>query len=171
MVLTPRHPGIGVTTHRHDETTATLEAGSVVYLTAAGKLAKCTAVSGNVPHGISFQRVKAQAPNLPQNFEFPGEIGASDARLGDPILYYQEGGIYETTEYNILGGAGVAAGQLLYCQVNDSTHNGRLVNDDGSTADVALDEAGDPKACAKVLEPLSADEVAAGKALAIQLLL
>ena len=169
MALTPRHPGIGNTMVQHDESSGTLEPGAIVYLTAEGKAAKCTAISGNVPFAISFQRVKAQSANLPLNYEFPGEIGASDARLGDPILLYQNGGIYHTEHYNIIGGAGVDAGTALYCQVNDATDQSKLVNDDGSTKDVAVDAAGDPVLCAIVQEPLTAEEVAAGEPLLIQL--
>jgi len=169
MALIPRHPGIQNTMLVHDEASGAMEPGAIVYLTAEGKAAKCVAVSGNVPYAISFQRVKAQSANLPQNYEFPGEIGASDARLGDPILLYQEGGIYHTENYNIIGGAGVAAGTVLYCQVNDTANNGKLINDDGSSQDVAVNVAGVPVPCAIVQEPLTAEQVAAGQALLIQL--
>lgn len=170
MSLIPRHPGNQSTMHRHDEAAGTLEPGAIVRLTPEGKLAPCTA-SGHVPYAVSFQRVRTDAPGVPANFKFPNQEGSSDAYLGDPILVYKDGGIYHTEHYNITSVTGVGAGTLLYCQTDNATHNSKLVDDDGSSVDVAQDEAGNAKPCARVVEALSADEVSAQKPLLIDLLL
>ncbi|RKZ85454.1 MAG: hypothetical protein DRQ39_07140, partial [Gammaproteobacteria bacterium] len=141
MALIPRHPGNQDTMHRHDENSGTMEPGAIVRLTSDGKLAPCTA-SGHVPYAISFQRVGTDAPGVPANFKFPNQEGSSDASLGDAILVYKDGGTYHTELYNITSTTGIAAGTLLYCQTDDPAENAKLVDDDGSTVDVAQDEAG-----------------------------
>lgn len=171
MALIPRHIGIGnqSTMHQHDEASGAVVAGAVMYMKSDGKLAPCTS-SGHVPYALCFQNVVGDMAGLPANFKFPNQEGSSDASLGDPVLVYKDGGVYHTDYYNITG-SGIAAGALLYCQTDDTANDGKLVDDDGSSVDVALDDAGAPKPCARVLDPLTAAEVTAGKQLLIDLLL
>jgi hypothetical protein len=169
VLFKPRHPGNQSTMHRHDETAGTMEQGAIVTLTAEGKVAPCTA-SGSIPYGVSFQRVITDAPGVPANFKFPNQEGSCDAYLGDPILVYKDGGIFHTEHYNITAASGIEAGTLMYCQTDDATHQTKLV-DTTSGVSVAQDDAGNPKACARVVEPLSTEEVAAQKPLLIDLLL
>ena len=169
MALTPRHPGNQCTMHQHDEASGAVAPGAVMYLKADGKLAPCTS-SGHIPYALCFQRVAGDLAGLPANFKFPNQEGSSDASLGDAILVFKDGGIFHTDNYNITG-SGIDAGALLYCQTDDASNNAKLVDDDGSTVDVALDDAGAAKPCARVVDPLTAAEVAAGKPLLIDLLL
>lgn len=166
MVLVPRCPNVEDVMCKHDESSGTAEAGCVMYLSGDKKVAK-VAASGNVPFGLLGQRVKAQATGLPQNFEFPGEIGTSDARLGDPVLVFQ-GGQFETTYY--LLPSGVAAGSALYACVAGAAHNGKLVDAILLASGVANDFSGSPKVVAVAENALSSDEAAAAKPLLIKLL-
>lgn len=159
MVLIPRHINVENVLNKHDETSGTAEAGAIVRLSADKKVAKISA-SGQVPFGMLAYKVKAPAAGLPQNFQFPGEMGATEALLGDPVLVYH-GGIFETTHIAISGSA--VAGAALYA----STDAGKLTN---VSASGAL-ENGSPKVCAYVQDGLTAPEVAAGKALTIKLVL
>lgn len=163
MVLNPRQPNIQNVLCKHDELSGTAEAGAIVYLSGDNKIAKVTA-SGNVPFALLGQQVKANAAGLPQNFEFPGEIGSNQARLGDPVLLYH-GGQFETTHYHLP--AGVVAGAPLYAKTGDATHNSKLV---ASGVGVALDLAGNPAVVAIAENSLSVDEAAAAKALRVKLL-
>lgn len=165
MVLIPRNPVNQNPLHRHDADSGTAEGGSIVALSAEGKVGK-VATSGQTPYGILFQRVKGTTPGLPQNYEFPGEIGASDARLGDPVLVYQEGGTFETDEYVIVG-SGVAAGTKLYARAESGADNGKLTDD---TSNVAVGDGSTPLAVAMAIDSLTADQVSAGERLFIKLL-
>lgn len=159
MVLIPRHPAAQNILCRHDEESGTAEAGAIVRLTGDNKVAKVTA-SGHVPYAILGQRVKAGAAGLPQNFEFPGEIGTSDARLGDPVQLFMSGGLFETNHYNLP--AGCAAGDALYAQPGE----GKLC---AVSASGCLGHNGQPLVVATAQHGLSADQAAAGKFLAIKL--
>lgn len=163
MVLNPRQPNIQNVQCKHDELSGTAEAGAIVYLSGDSKVAKVTA-SGHKPFAMLGQQVKANAAGLPQNFEFPGEIGASHARLGDPVLCYH-GGQFETTHYDLP--AGCSAGDALYARIGDATHNSKLVV---TATGVALDENGDPAIVAIAESSLSVDEAAAAKSLRVKLL-
>lgn len=162
MVLIPRHPDIENVMCKHDELSGIAEAGAIVYLSGDKKVAKVSA-SGHNPYGLLGQKVKASAAGLPQNFEFPGEIGTSDARLGDPVLVYH-GGLFETSFYNLP--AGVAAGAPLFAKTGDSSHNSKLV---AVASGVALGLDGQPAVVAIAQSTLSVDEATAGKPLAIKL--
>ena len=167
MVLIPRNPVNQNPLHRHDEDSGTAEGGSIVALNSEGKVAKVSA-SGQAPYGILFQRVKGVTPGLPQNYEFPGEIGASDARLGDSVLVYQDGGTFETDNYVIVG-SGVSAGTTLYARINDADDNGKLTDD---TSDVADNGDGSTAlAVALAIDTLTADQVTAGEKLFVKLLI
>ena len=168
MIFTPRLPVNENSLHKHEEASGTASAGAIMYLTESGTVAKVS-TSGQVPYGILFHNVKAPLPGLPQNFEFPGEIGSADARLGDPVLLYQEGGTFETDYYEYTGATGLAAGDMLYARANGSASDGALTDD---TANVATESDGSTiKAVAQVLEPLTDDEATAGKALLVRLLI
>jgi hypothetical protein len=166
MVLIPRNPVNQNPLHRHDEASGVAEGGSIVALNAEGKVGK-VAASGQVPYGILFQRVKGAIPGFPQNYEAPGEIGASDARLGDPVLIYQDGGTFETDNYDLVG-AGISAGSLLYARINVPADNGKLTDD---TSDVAVDALGNPIAVAIAIDSLTADQASAGERLFIKSLI
>jgi len=163
MVLNPRDPQHENVLCRHDELTGTAEAGSVVYLTGDKKVAKVS-VSGNVPFGLLGQGVKGQTAGLPTNFEFPGEIGTTDARLGDPVCVYHLGQ-FDTTHYHLP--SGVNAGAQLFARTDDVTHAGKLTN----SGTVALNHAGAPAPVAIALSTLSSGEAAEGKSLLIKLLI
>jgi len=160
MTLTPRHISDQNTLCRHDVDSGTAEAGAIVRLSGSSKVAKVTTTSGGAPFAMLGQKVKAQAAGLPQNFEFPGEMGTSDARVGDPVLLYFKG-TFETTHYAISGT--LAAGAPLYA----STDAGKLTN---VAASGAL-EGGSPKVCAIAQSSLSPAQASAAEALTIKLAL
>lgn len=162
MVLNPRQPNIQDVFCKHDELSGAAEAGAIVYLSGDSKVAIVNA-SGNVPYAMLGQQVKANAAGLPQNFEFPGEIGGTQARSGDPVLIYF-GGQFDTTHYSLP--SGVAAGAPLHACVGDVNNNSKLTNS-GVFAN-GLD--GNPMVVAVAEQSLSADEAAAGKSLRIKLL-
>lgn len=170
MVFLPRLPNNEDSLRKHEASSGTAAAGSVVFLTESGTIAK-VAASGNVPYGFLFANVDTQIPGLPQNFQFPGELGTADARLGDPVLVYVEGGQFETDHYVYEGSAGINAGDLFYAAVGTAggANDGKLVNSDSPTdGTVANGENGAPKAVAKALEPLTDAEATAGKRLLVQ---
>lgn len=160
MVLIPRVPDVQNVLCKHDKDSGTAEAGAIVYLSGDLKVAKVSA-SGNVPFAMLGQRVKAPLAGLPQNFLFPGEIGASDAAIGDPVLLFHCG-IFETNHYDLA--AGVTAGDPLYAKLGE----GQLTI---ATTGVALGEDATPKICAIAQGSLSAAEAAAGKKLVVKLAL
>jgi len=145
MVLIPRNPVNQNPLHKHEANSGTAEAGTIMHLTPSG-VAKIT-TSGQAPYGILFSRVAAGLAGMPQNFEFPGEIGTSDQRLGDPVLLYQDGGTFETSEY-ALSGASVSAGTKLYCLADGSADAGKLTEDITDAAD----DGGTAVVCAVVME-------------------
>ncbi len=165
MVLVPRCPDVQDVMCKHDASSGTAEAGVIVYLSGDKKVAK-VAASGNVPFGMLGQRVKAQATGLPQNFEFPGEIGSSDARLGDPVLVYH-GGQFDTTQYALP--SGVTAGAALYASVATG-NQGKLVDSILLASGVANGFSGSAQVVAVAESSLTVSEAAAGKSLLIKLL-
>lgn len=166
MVFTPRLPVRDNGQHKHEAASGATSAGSVMYLTASGTVAKVT-TSGQVPYGILFHNVKAPLASLPQNYEFPGEIGSADSRLGDPVLIYQDGGTFETDLYDYSGSSGITAGTYLYARIGNSATNGQLTND---TLNVAGSD-GSATAVAVAQETLTDAEASAGKRLAFKLLI
>lgn len=163
MALNPRVVVIEDVLNRHDADSGTAEAGVVVYLSGDKKVAKVTA-SGNLPFGILGQAVKAAPAGVPQNYEFAGQIGNSDARLGDSVLVFHKGQ-FETTEYKLA--AGVSAGAKLYCGAVVTAEQGKLIAS-GTGAALGLD--GQPMVVAVAQSALTAVEAAAGKALLVQVL-
>lgn len=163
MALNPRQVVLEDVLNRHKASSGTAEAGAIVYLSSEKEVAKVVA-SGNIPYGMLGQAVKASPAGLPQNFEFPGQIGNSDARLGDPVLVYHEGQ-FETTHYSLP--AGIAAGASLYCGATIVAEQSKLIASGTGAANGAN---GQPKVVALAQSALTATEAAAGKALLIQLL-
>lgn len=159
MTLIPRHIDVENVLNKHDESSGTAEAGAIVYLSDDKKVAKVSS-SSHVPFGMLGMKVKSPAAGLPQNFQFPGELGTTESLLGDPVLVYH-GGIFESTHLSISGSC--SAGDALYA----STDAGKLTN---VSASGAL-EGGSPKICAYAQSDLSATDFAAGKALVIKLVL
>jgi hypothetical protein len=166
MTFTPRLPVRDNSQHKHEADTGTVSAGSIMYLTESGTVAKVTA-SGQTPYGILSHNVKASLAGLPAGYEFPGEIGSADVRLGDPCQVFQDGGTFECDLYDYVGSGGLPAGTKLYARVLDSATNGQLTNDTSNVADAD----GAALAVALVQEPLTHDEAAAGKALQFKLLI
>jgi len=160
MVLTPRSPGVQNVLCKHDENSGAVEAGAIVYLSGSNKVAP-VAASGNVPYGMLAQKVVAQLAGLPANFEFPGEIGASQARLGDPVCLYQSG-IFETTHYILP--VGCSAGDALYAHFSSG---GKLTK---VAASGAIGTDGARKVVAIAQNTLTTNEAAAGKNLTVKLL-
>lgn len=159
MVLLPRDPRAQNVTCKHDENSGTAEAGAVVYLSGDSKVAK-VATSGNVPYAMLGIQVKANAAGLPQNFEFPGELGTTVQRLGDPVLLYN-GGLFDTTHYDLVS---CAAGDPLYAKLGE----GKLTN---VASGVAAGHDGNPMIVAEAQHALSAGQVAAENHLRVKLVL
>jgi len=163
MAINPRHVDIEDVLNRHKADSGTAEAGAIVYLSGDKEVAK-VAASGNVPFGMLGQAVVAAPAGVPQNFEFPGQQGNSEARLGDPVCVYHCGQ-FDTTNYQLA--AGVAAGAKLYAGAQVTAEQGKLIAS-GTGAANGVD--GLPKVVAIAQSDLSVAEAAAGKALLVQLL-
>jgi len=164
MIFLPRHPVGQDVMNRHDETSGTAEAGVVVALVGDKKVAKITS-SGQLPYGLLGQPVVAPIAGLPQGYQFPGQIGSAEAKLGDPVQIFH-GGIFETTQYAISGA--VDAGTILYAKTDDAASNGKLCK--LADAPVALGIDGAAMPVAQVINALAAEETAAGAALLVKAL-
>ena len=107
--------------------------------------------------GFLMQEIRAESLELPPNFRFASDMGASHAYLGDPVgVASGAGAIYETNQYDDNGSDGIPAGTVLF------------IDDDGLLEDT--DTASGPKA-AVAMNTLTATETAAGKLLRIRTLL
>lgn len=108
--------------------------------------------------GWLLQRVKDAYTDLPADAVFQGDLGSSDAFVGDPVAVAMgPGAVFETDQYVDEAADGIAAGTLLYC------------DDDGKLSDSDADSALDgPHAVA--LNTLTATETAAGEMLLIKAL-
>ena len=164
-MLIPRKPLVQDAQLTHHEASGTASAGCVVYL-AGDQAVACVSSSGHEPFGLLGQNVLAEPANLPKGFRFPGQLGSSDAFLGDPVMVAHGGGTYETDYY--LDNGAITAGDPMYAVTNSGADNGKLVNDAGP-ANRAQDADGQPKRVATAMNSLSADEVTAGKPLLIKL--
>lgn len=172
MILIPRHPVNQDPLRDHDASSGTMEGGTLVKITAEGEIARVTS-SGDIAHGLLFNRVTTSIPNMPQNFQFPGELGSADARLGDPVLVYVgAGGMFETDQYSYEGSSGISAGTYLYCLTDTSSEDdGKLVNTATPSSGAVLQEGGSAKPVAVVAYPLSDAEASAGELLSVRTLL
>jgi len=109
------------------------------------------------PVGWLMQKVKDAYTDFPANFRLRGDLGSSDAFVGDPVaVACGPGAVYETDQYVDEGSDGIAAGTLLY------------PDDDGKLSDTNADSAG--AAAAVALNTLSAANTAAGEMLLIKAL-
>jgi hypothetical protein len=106
--------------------------------------------------GWLMQKVKATSAEMPPGFLFRGDLGSSDAHLGDPVgVAHGAGAIYETNQYVDNGADGITAGTTLY------------VDDDGKLEDTNADSGA---AAAVAMQTLTAAEAAAGKMLRVKAL-
>lgn len=107
--------------------------------------------------GWLMQKVKAEYTDFPPNFRLRGDLGSTDAFLGDPVgVAMGPGAVYETTEYVDNGLDGITAGDLLRC------------DDDGKLEDTDTDSG---PTVAIAMQTLTAAETLAGKALRVKSLL
>jgi hypothetical protein len=141
--------------------TLPIAAGTLVYVmgeTSDGRALVDVISDSSAQEALGFlmQEIKAESAELPPNYRFRSDMGASHAYLGDPVaVAHGHGAVYETDQYVDNGSNGIAAGTVLY------------IDDDGKLEDT-LTDAG-PKA-AIALNSLSIPEVAAGKLLRIKAL-
>lgn len=126
---------------------------------AAVTLVKKTA-SGTTPRAFLMQSVKHSYANIPQGFRYRGDIGSTDAFVGDPVGIAHSGGVFDTDQFDADSGGTVTAGQSLYAKVG-----GRLTNNSSLSVTGSADEV------AVARNNLSADAIAAGKLLRVQILL
>lgn len=159
----PRNPNVQDAQLRHHEASGTAAAGCVVYL-AGDQAVACVSASGNEPFGFLGQDVLAEPSNLPKGFRFPGQLGSSDAYLGEPVMVAHSEGTYETTQYKLASGC--TAGDKLYAIIESGADNGKLIN---STSGPVAPNNSSPKVCAIALATLTADDAAAEKPLLIKL--
>lgn len=107
--------------------------------------------------GWLMQKVKKESAEMPTGFRFRGDMGSSDAYLGDPVgVAMGAGAIYETDQYVDEASDGIPVGALLYC------------DDNGQLSDTNADSAAAAHAVA--LRGLTAAEAAAGQMLLIKAL-
>jgi len=163
MTFKPRNPNVQEAQLRHDESSGAAEAGCVVYL-SGDQLVACVSASGNEPMGLLGQNVLAEPANLPKGFRFPGQLGSSDAYLGDPVMVAHSEGTWETTHY--ADGGAITAGDKLYAVIESGSDNGKLIN--SASGPVAPNNT-TPKVVAVALNSLTAAEVTAQKPLLIKL--
>jgi hypothetical protein len=115
-----------------------------------------TDASAQTVFGILMQKVKETASGFPHGYLFRGDMGSSDAFLGDPVaVAHGAGAVYETDQYVDNGGDGIAVGTVLYC------------DDDGKLEDTNADSGA---SVAIAMDTLTATEAAAGKMLRIKTL-
>jgi hypothetical protein len=142
--------------------TLPIAAGTLVYVmgeTSDGRalVDVVTDASAQTALGFLMQEIKAESSELPPNFRFRSDMGASHAYLGDPVgVAHGTGAIYETDVYVDNGANGITAGDTLY------------IDDDGKLEDTQTDSG---SAAAIALQTLTAAEMAAGKLLRIKALL
>lgn len=159
MSLIPRKPLVQDSQLLHSEASGAATAGCVVYL-AGDQAVACVSASGHEPFGLLGQNVIAEAANLPKGFRFPGQLGSSDAYLGEPVMVAHGGGTYETDQYYDASAA-ISAGDKLYAVIATAGHNGKLTNDDSGATALAPNNSA-PKHVATAMNSLTAAEVAAG---------
>lgn len=137
--------------------TTPIAAGKLVYMVGDRTVDVVTTASSQTPVGWLMQKVKAAYTELPTNYLMRGDMGSSDAFVGDPVAVASgPGALYETDQYVDEGGDGIAYGVLLYC------------DNDGKLSDTNADSAAAASAIA--LNTLTAAECAAGEMLLIKAL-
>jgi len=137
--------------------TTPIAAGKLVYMVGDRTVDVVSTAASQTPVGFLMQKVKAAYTELPSSFLMRGDLGSSDAFVGDPVgVACGNGAIYETDQYHDVGDDGIAYGTSLYC------------NDNGLLADT--DEASTSTVVAIALNTLTTAEAAAGKMLLIKAL-
>lgn len=115
-------------------------------------------VATQFPVGWLMQKVKDPYTDFPTNFRLRGDMGSSDAFVGEPVgVAAGPGAVYETDQYVDEASDGIAAGVKLY------------VDDDGKLSDSDADSATDG-ATAVALNTLTTAQCAAGEMLLIKAL-
>jgi len=114
-------------------------------------------VAAQLPIGWLMQKVKDPYTDFPAGFMLRGDLGSSDAFVGDPVgVACGPGAVYETDQYVDEGSDGIDAGTLLY------------PDDDGKLSDTNADSAA--AAAAVAMNSLTATQTAAGAMLMIRAL-
>lgn len=140
--------------------TRPIPAGRLVYMTDDRTVDTVAdaADATQFPIGWLMQQVKDAYTDFPTNFRLRGDLGSSDAFVGDPVgVAAGPGAVYETDQYVDEGSNGIAAGIKLY------------VDDDGKLSDTDSDSATDG-ATAVSLNALTAAQCTAGEMLLIKAL-
>lgn len=133
-----------------------IAAGTLVYVmgeTSDGRalVDVVSNASGQEVLGFLMQEIKDVTSELPPNFQYRSEMGASSAHLGDPVgVAHGPGAVYETDQYVDNGTDGISAGAVLY------------IDNDGKLEDTDTDSG--PKG-GVALNSLTAAEATAGKLL------
>jgi len=137
--------------------TRPIPAGRLVYMSGDREVDTVSTASSQTPVGWLMQKVKDPYTDFPAGFVMRGDLGSSDAFVGDPVgVACGPGAVYETTEYVDEAADGIAAGTLLY------------PDDDGKLSDTNADSAG--AAAAMALNTLTAAQTLAGNMLLIKAL-
>ena len=142
------------------EETSPIPAGRVVRLTDDRTVdtIESSSTTSQYPIGWLMQQVKDEYTDFPTNFRLRGDLGSSDAFVGDPVgIAMGHGAVYETDQYVDEGTDGIAANVLLY------------PDDEGKLSDTDADSSAFG-AVAISLNTLSAADCTAGKMLLIKAL-
>lgn len=159
MTFKAREPVIEIQFLQHDPASVTvmpLPAGRLMRVVGDGLVDVITTAASQTPVGWLMQKIKAAYTDLPSGAVFRGDLGSSDAFLGDPVGIASLG-IYETDQYVDEASNGIAGGVLLYC------------DNDGKLSDSNADGAAAPAALA--LRSLTAAQCTAGAMLLIKALI
>ena len=174
MTVNARHLVGQTVFHSHKAESGVVDGGSIMKLNEDGTVQKVTA-SGEVPYGLLGQNVVTTLPGMPEGYEFPGEIGLAEQRLGEPVLVYQDGGVFEVDKYQYVSATsgGMAAGDLLYAQVGGTAYDGLLVNTSTPPSGAVADNGDGSTAVpvAMVVTPLAHDDAVASKPVRLKLLI
>lgn len=158
MTFILRHPAQEVQFFKFTSSpteTRPIPAGRLVKLVEDRTVDTVSTASSDVVLGWLMQQVKDDYSDVPSGFRFRGDLGSSDAFVGDPVAVAMgPGAIYETDQYVDEGSNGISYGTLLY------------VDNDGKLSDTNADTAG--AASAMALNTLTAAECTAGKMLLIK---
>ncbi|MCK5015701.1 MAG: hypothetical protein KAS32_01400 [Candidatus Peribacteraceae bacterium] len=136
-----------------------IPAGRLVRITGDREVDTIASASdaAQFPIGWLLQKVKDPYTDFPAGFMLRGDLGSSDAFVGDPVgVACGPGAVYETDQYVDEASDGITAGTLLY------------PDDDGKLSDSNADSAA--AAAAVAMNSLTATQTAAGKMLLIKAL-
>lgn len=160
MTFVLRHPAQEVQFMKFNASsseTLPVEAGVLVRIVDDRTVDVLSDASAQTAFGWLMQKVKDEYTDVPDNYRFRGDMGSSDAFIGDPVaVACGPGAVYETDQYVDEGSDGISAGTLLY------------PDDDGKLSDTNADSAS--AAAAVAMNTLTAAECSAGKMLLIKAL-